>query len=77
MCQTIPRKVLQVAEGRIEVLYDGVPRWLPVHDLPDLAVGDYVTVYAGAVLERMPAEMAEEVLSFYANLADLLEPADE
>ena len=77
MCQTIPRKVLQVAVGRVEVLYDGVPRWLPVHDLPDLTVGDYVTVYAGAVLERMPADVAEDVLRFYADLADLLERAPE
>jgi len=77
MCQTIPRKVLQVAEGRVEVLYDGVPRWLPVHDLPDLAVGEYVTVYAGAVLERMPTDVAEDVLRFYADLSDMLEPTAE
>ena len=77
MCQTIPRKVLQIAEERVEVLFDGVPRWLPVHDLPDLTVGDYVTVYAGAVLERMPAAVAEEVLRCYADLADLLAPAPE
>jgi hydrogenase assembly chaperone HypC/HupF len=76
MCQTIPRQVLQVGEGRIEVLYDGVPRWLPIHDLPDLAVGEYVTVYAGAVLERMPAEVAEEILAFMADLPDLMEAAD-
>ncbi len=72
MCQTIPREVLQVAEGRIEVLYDGVPRWLPVHDLPDLAVGDYVSVYAGAVLEVLPPELAEDILRFYADLPDLM-----
>ena len=76
MCQTLPRKVLQVAAGRIEVLYDGVPRWLPVYELPDLAVGEYVTVYAGAVLERMPADVAEEILTFMADLPDLMETFD-
>lgn len=77
MCQTIPRKVLQVAEGRVEVLYDGVPRWLPVPDLPGLIVGDYVAVYAGAVLERMAPEEAEDLLRFYAELADRVDTADD
>ena len=77
MCQTIPRKVLQVAGERIEVLYDGVPRWLPVHGLPDLAPGEYVIVYAGAVLERMPVAEAEEILRFYAELEDLMDAAHD
>jgi hydrogenase assembly chaperone HypC/HupF len=77
MCQTIPRKVLQVTGEHIEVLYDGVPRWLPVHGLPDLAPGEYVTVYAGAVLERMPVAEAEEILHFYAELEDLMEAAND
>ncbi len=76
MCQTIPRKVLQVAEERIQVLYDGVPRWLPSHGLTDLVPGEYVSVYAGAVLERMSLAEAEDILRFYAELADLMDEAD-
>lgn len=77
MCQTIPRKVLQVAEERVEVLYDGVPRWLPVYGLPDLAPGEYVIVYAGTVLERMPVADAEEILRFYVELEDLMNAAHD
>jgi len=77
MCQTIPRKVLQVVGDRVEVLYDGVPRWLPVHGLPDLAPGEYVTVYAGAVLERMPVAEAEEILRFYAELDEMMDAAHD
>jgi hydrogenase assembly chaperone HypC/HupF len=75
MCVTVPRKVLQIAEGRVEVLYDGVPRWLPLHGLPDLTVGEYVTVYAGAVLDRMPIDDAEDLLRFIAELAALEDAA--
>ncbi len=75
MCVTVPRQVLQVEAGRIEILYDSVPRWLPVHGLPDLAVGEYVTVYAGAVLDRMPAADAEDLLRFFAELVALEDAA--
>ncbi|HEV2066625.1 MAG TPA: HypC/HybG/HupF family hydrogenase formation chaperone [Thermomicrobiales bacterium] len=62
MCQAIPRKVLQVADGRVEVLYDGEPIWVAVHGIPDLRIGDYLIVYAGQALERMPADEAEDML---------------
>lgn len=62
MCQAIPRKVLQVTEGRAEVLYDGEPVWVAVHGIPGLHVGEYLIVYAGQALERMPAEEAEDML---------------
>lgn len=62
MCQAIPRKVLQVAEGRAEVLYDGEPVWVAVHGILSLQPGEYLIVYAGQALERMPAGEAEEML---------------
>lgn len=62
MCQAIPRKVLQVADGRVEVLYEGEPIWVAVHGIPDLRIGDYLIVYAGQALERMPADEAEDML---------------
>lgn len=75
MCQAIPRKVLQVASGRVEVLYDGEPRWLVAQDIPGLVPGEYAVVYAGVVLDRMSAEEAEEVLRFYSELDEMLEAA--
>ncbi len=68
MCVTVPCKVIQVTPGRAEVLYTGQPRWVAVAGIPDLAVGDYVTVYAGAVLDRMPPDMAEELLALFGEL---------
>lgn len=75
MCQAIPRKVLRVAEGKAEILYDGEPRWMSVHGIPDLAVGEYVVVYAAQVLERMPNDEAEDMLRFLAELEVMLEEA--
>lgn len=69
MCVTVPCKVLQVAEGRAEVFYEGGPRWVLVQGIPDLAVGEYVTVYAGTVLNRMATPEAEDLLRLLAEVA--------
>jgi hydrogenase expression/formation protein HypC len=73
MCQAIPRRVLGIAAERLQVEYDGTPRWVEAHGLPPLAVGDYVVVYAGQALERMETAEAEEMLAWYADLESLLE----
>ncbi len=75
MCQAIPRLIVQVAEGRVEVLYEGEPRWMAVNGIPGLAVGEYVIVYAAQVLERMPNDEAEDMLRFLAELDVMLEEA--
>ena len=77
MCVTVPCKVLQVAEGQAEVLYEGGPRWVQTPGIPDLAAGEYVTVYAGTVLDRMPAEEAEEMLRLFAELAAMEDAAND
>ena len=75
MCQAIPRKVLQVADERVEVLYDDQPTWVAVHGIPDLKVGEYVVVYAGQALERLPTDEAEEMLRFYDELEAMVQEA--
>lgn len=77
MCQAIPRPVLHVSGDRAEVLYDGVPTWVTVHGIPDLAVGEYVVVYAGNALERLAAADAEEMLAFLSGLEQMLAEAVE
>ena len=74
MCVAVPCKVLSVAETQAEVDYEGVPRWVTTGNIPDLAVGEYVTVYAGMVMNRMPAEEAQVILSLFAELAALEDP---
>ncbi len=75
MCQAIPRKILRVAEGKVEVFYDGEPRWMAVNGITDLAVGEYVVVYAAQVLERMATDEAEDMLRFLDELEVMLEEA--
>jgi hydrogenase assembly chaperone HypC/HupF len=77
VCQAIPRPVLRVSGDRAEVLYDGVPTWVAVQDIPNLMVGEYVVVYAGNALERMSATDAEEMLGFLAGLEQMLAEAVE
>jgi hydrogenase assembly chaperone HypC/HupF len=77
MCVAVPCEVLQINEGKAEVLYEGGPRWVLLHDIPELAVGDYVTVYAGTVLQRIPPEEAQDVLRLFAELAALEEADDD
>ncbi len=77
MCQAIPRPVLQVAGERAEVLYDGEPIWVAAHGMPDLAVGEYLIVYAGQALDRMPTAEAEAMLAFYEEFERMFEEAVE
>ena len=75
MCQAIPRRILQVAEGRAEVLYDGTPTWVAAHGIADLKVGEYLVVYAGQALDRLPTAEAEEMLRFYDELERMVQEA--
>lgn len=75
MCQAIPRPVLQVAEGRAEVLYDGEPQWVAVQGIADVQIGEYLVVYAGQALDRIPTAEAEEMLRFYSELEGMLAEA--
>lgn len=77
MCQAIPRPVLQVDGDRAEVMYDGIPTWVAVHGIPEVTVGEYLVVYAGQALERLPKDDAEEMLQFYADLERMVGEAVE
>ena len=71
----IPRLVLRVEAERAEVDVDGRPSWVDARAVPDLVPGEYVAVYAGAALDRLPAELAAELLQFEAELERMLEVA--
>ncbi len=75
MCQAIPRRVLRVGDGRAEVLYEGQPTWVAVNGIPDVQVGEYLVVYAGQALDRLPTEDAEEMLLFFDELERMVEEA--
>ena len=67
--------VLRVDGRRAEVDYDGRSTWVDVQAIDDLQPGEYVAVYAGAALERLPKELALELLSYGQELERLLEEA--
>ena len=77
MCQAIPRKVLQIAGDRAEVLYDGEPRWVHLQGMTGLEPGDFVVVYAEQVLEKMQPDEAEDILRFYEELEAMLGEAHD
>jgi hydrogenase maturation factor len=59
------------------VLYEGTPIWVAAHGIPDLRVGEYLVVYAGQALERLPTDEAEEMLRFYDELEAMVQEAAE
>ena len=75
MCQAIPRRDLSIDGQSAEVVYDGAPLAVTVRGIDDLQVGEYVVVYAGQALERIPTADAEEILAFYKDLEQMLEEA--
>ena len=75
MCRTVPRLVLRVEGWRAEVDYDGRATWVDARALEGLRPGEYVAVYAGVALERLPEELALELLSFEQDLERMLAEA--
>lgn len=73
MCQAIPRRVVQAERARAEVVIDGVPAWVSTIGLPDLTPGEYIVVYAGAAIERIPEADALEMLSFLEAMESMFQ----
>jgi hydrogenase expression/formation protein HypC len=70
MCVTYPGQVLGVAEGMADVLVQGQRRRASLVVVPEAAVGDWVIVAAGTVLEILEPDDAAEILA-------LLGPPDQ
>lgn len=68
MCLAMPRRVLRVERERVEIDWDGGPLWASTGGFLDLAVGDYVLVHAGQVLDRISSEEASQILELYTSL---------
>lgn len=72
MCLTAPARVLAVDESGATVLLAGRPRRASTLVVPDVAVGDWVIVGAGTILERMNDDEAAAVTAA-VDLATLQE----
>lgn len=75
MCRAVPHKVLEVAGDRARVLEIDREHWVRVEAMPDLQPGEYVVIYAGQALERIPNDEAEDFLRFNREIEQMLEDA--
>ena len=73
MCVASPGQVISVQSGWAEVQWGN--RVIKVASLfvPDLAVGDYVLVTGGMIIDRLGAEEAIARLEMFEALGELLE----
>jgi hydrogenase expression/formation protein HypC len=74
MCQVLPSRVVAVLDAsEVEVeLADGQHVSASSILTPGLAIGDYVLVDRGMVIERLSAEEAQEIVEVYRQMAELL-----
>jgi hydrogenase expression/formation protein HypC len=63
MCVTYPGQVLEVGDDSALVEIDGRRRRASLLLVPEVAVGDWVIVATGTVLEIVAAEEATEMLA--------------
>lgn len=68
MCLATPRRVLRVDGERAQIEWDDGPLWVLGGGMTDLAIGDYVLVHAGQILDRISEDEAEQILELYASL---------
>jgi hydrogenase expression/formation protein HypC len=77
MCLVLPSRIVAVLDREVEVeLADGQHAVVNAELRPDLAVGDYVLVDRGLVIERIDAEEALAILAMYAEIGELLDAQD-
>ncbi len=65
MCLAVPGKIIAIADGVATVDYDVEKRFGKIID-GDYAVGDYVIISGGIVIDKIPQDEAQEALAAYA-----------
>ena len=77
MCLVLPSRVVALGDGQVEVeLADGQRAMVSAELRPDLAVGDYVLVDRGLVIETIAADEAQAILEMYAAIGAMLDAED-
>ena len=77
MCLVLPSRVVALHTGQVEVeLADGQRAMVSSELKPDLAVGDYVLVDRGLVIETIAADEARAILEMYAEIGEMLDAED-
>lgn len=75
MCLAIPGKVIEVSGETAKVSIEGLEVEAGIAIAEDIAVGDYVVVHAGFILQKMSDSDAEEELEIIRTYA--IGPGDQ
>ncbi|MCL1073134.1 HypC/HybG/HupF family hydrogenase formation chaperone [Shewanella dokdonensis] len=79
MCLSIPSQVVELHPETQSVTVDtlGVKRTVSCHLMEEpLAVGDYVLIHIGFVMNKIDADSAAESLALYKEIVEKMEAAD-
>jgi len=74
MCLGVPAKVIEIKDNgrRAVVDYGGIRREVDAFLMPDLKVGEYVIVHAGAIIEKLDEKEALESLKAWREIITIL-----
>ncbi|MCD6457431.1 MAG: HypC/HybG/HupF family hydrogenase formation chaperone [Thermoproteales archaeon] len=74
MCLGVPAKVIEIKDNgrRAVVDYGGIIREVDAFLMPDLKVGEYVIVHAGAIIEKLDEKEALESLKAWREVITIL-----
>ncbi|MCI7131868.1 MAG: HypC/HybG/HupF family hydrogenase formation chaperone [Lachnospiraceae bacterium] len=69
MCVALPGKVVEIYEKDALVDFNG-NRVRAIAGLVPIAVGDYVLVHAGCILQKLSAGEAQDMIDLFEELED-------
>ncbi len=69
MCLAVPVRVISVDGTKGVIETGGLRRQVSLMLAPGLAVGDYVLVHAGFVIQKLDEHEAEETLRLFSEMA--------
>ena len=74
MCIAVPGKVTDIDElAMATVDFGGTTRLASTDLVPDVAVGDYVLVHAGFVINKLDEEDARETLKLFEQYMGMMD----
>lgn len=72
MCLGVPAKVVEIRGNIAIVDYGGYKREVDASLMPDLKVGEYVIVHAGAIITKISEKDALEILKLWSEIEEIM-----
>jgi hydrogenase expression/formation protein HypC len=74
MCIAVPGRISSIDEHDVAIVdFGGTTRAAMIDLVPDVAVGDYVLVHAGFVINKLSEEDALETLQLFREYMGMME----